>query len=971
MLNKVVIMKILEYIGLDVSRHKAQYTKVITAIEKGDFRSADVKKLTNVTHGSFYRAKLDYTNRLLFSFVRYGDQVYALMLEVIENHAYEKSRFLRGALIDEDKLPDMESSRVAAEAETVRYIHPQRRAIHLLDKVISFDDVQEAVFRVTPPLIIVGSAGSGKTMLTLEKLKQTEGEVLYVTLSAYLAQSARNLYYANGFEKDGQDTAFYSYREFLESIRVPKGREVTWREFAGWFGRMKQQFKGLEAHHAFEEICGVVAAADDGVLTRAAYLELGVRRSIYIREQREQLYDLFEKYQGWLGECGYYDLNLVAHELKTVAGPRYDFVVVDEVQDLTNAQLSLILKTLKKPGHFLLCGDSNQIVHPNFFSWSNVKTLFWRDPDLAARQELKVLRTNFRNSPEATLVANTLLKIKHARFGSIDRESNFLVETVTESGGEVTLLSDKDAVKKELNQKTMGSTQVAVLVLRDEDKANARRFFQTPLIFSIHEAKGLEYENIVLYRFVSDHRAEFAEIADGVTEKDLLAEELGYGRARDKSDKSLEIYKFYVNALYVALTRAIKNVYLIESDTEHRLLGLMNLRVGNDAVRVTAKTSSLDDWQKEARKLELQGKLEQAEAIRTTILKEVPVPWPVFDEERIRDVVVKVFRDKVPGTKLRQQLYEYSAAFDEPALAYFLVNEAGFNPAKNFGKDRPTFGYRHLMPYYRSNFKDILRQCEQYGIDHRTTMNLTPLMAASIAGNVPLVEALLERGANLQLTDHLGRNALHWAMLEAFRTPKYATGTFSTIYELIAPASIDVMAGERLVRIDRHLSEFFLVQTLWALFKTSFTTMHIWHQSAAFDTAMILNAWQHLPAHIVRPERNKRAHISGVLSRNEVDRDYPYNRRLFKRVRQGLYQFNPQLSVRKHDVEGGTWQPLFGALNLPFIKEFTRGLQWLFIDRLLSSAGMPLVGVPLAAGESECEKRDRFYGREISEKIPF
>ena len=38
-------------------------------------------------------------------------------------------------------------------------------------------------------------------------------------------------------------------------------------------------------------------------------------------------------------------------------------------------------------------------------------------------------------------------------------------------------------------------------------------------------------------------------------------------RARDKTDKSLEVYKFYVNALYVALTRAVRNVYLIESDT--------------------------------------------------------------------------------------------------------------------------------------------------------------------------------------------------------------------------------------------------------------------------------------------------------------------------------------------------------------------------------------------------------------------
>ncbi len=41
---------------------------------------------------------------------------------------------------------------------------------------------------------------------------------------------------------------------------------------------------------------------------------------------------------------------------------------------------------------------------------------------------------------------------------------------------------------------------------RVEDKPEASKHFSTPLLFSIHEAKGLEYENIVLYRFVSNHR---------------------------------------------------------------------------------------------------------------------------------------------------------------------------------------------------------------------------------------------------------------------------------------------------------------------------------------------------------------------------------------------------------------------------------------------------------------------------------
>ena len=202
------------------------------------------------------------------------------------------------------------------------------------------------------------------------------------------------------------------------------------------------------------------------------------------------------------------------------------------------------------------------------------------------------------------------------------------------------------------------------------------------------------------------------------------------------------------------------------------------------------------------------------------------------------------------------------------------------------------------MPYFSDRYKDILRQCEQHGMEHRLPMNQTPLIAAAAAGNVQLVEALLARGPDREGVDHYRCNALHWALREAFRDPQLARGPFAALYELLAAASIDVNTGGRLVRIDRHLSEYFLFQTLWTLFKSRFTH---WQRRSrgAFETQAILEAWQHLPANVVRPERNKRAHLSSVLSRNDVERNYAYNRALFMRVAQGWYQFNPKLSLRR------------------------------------------------------------------------
>jgi hypothetical protein len=101
----------------------------------------------------------------------------------------------------------------------------------LIDKPIVLDAAQEAVRRHAPPLVIIGPAGSGKTAVTLAKMREATGNVLYVTLSAYLAQTARRLYGAHGYENPRQDAEFMSFREFVDSFAVPEGEEVRFAAF--------------------------------------------------------------------------------------------------------------------------------------------------------------------------------------------------------------------------------------------------------------------------------------------------------------------------------------------------------------------------------------------------------------------------------------------------------------------------------------------------------------------------------------------------------------------------------------------------------------------------------------------------------------------------------------------------------------------------------------------------------------------
>ncbi|MBK9261221.1 MAG: ankyrin repeat domain-containing protein [Polyangiaceae bacterium] len=897
-------MQFLTYIGLDIPKKlAASFEKVRASIERDDLRSADVKKLSN---REFYRAKLDYDARLLLSFVEHSGRRACLALELIEKHAYDRSRFLRGARVNEDDACEVTPASDVAALEQVkpaRYLHPGRTTFHMLEQPISFDDRQAEIHTLPLPLIVVGCAGSGKTALTLTKLREIPGHVLYVTQSAFLAENAASLYFAHGYENSHQSVDFLSFAKLLASVEVPRGRPVTLGDFRGFFERIKTNYKFTSAHQLFEELRGVITASPGGPLSEEAYLELGVRQSIYSVEQRRLIYPLLAKYRAWLDERGLYDPNLVSHAYVAKAEAHYDAIVVDEVQDFTNAELSLVLAMLKAPRQFLLCGDANQIVHPNFFSWSKVKSLFYSHEKEALEAKVHVLEANYRSSKTVCELANALLKVKNARFGSVDRESTALVMPASALDGRVVGLVKKDGVLRELDKRLRGSARVAVIVLNDEQKAEAKQRFATPLIFSVHEAKGLEYDAVILYDMVSTERAVYGELASGISQSVVDADALKYARAKDRADKSLEIYKFFVNGLYVALTRAVETIYMIESDVEHPLLGLLRVTFSEDVSACTAKASSLEDWQREARKLELQGKQEQADAIRRTILRITPVPWNVLDDEGFVATYDKVFAPGSVFTKAKQQLYDFAAFHQLSPLGMAIKNRAAYQSPKNFA-DTGTIARERFLPAYRG--KDtgrVMTDVTRHGVEHRNMMGLTPLMMAAYAGNVALVTALRDLGARVDAVDTFGRMPFHFALRSAFHDASFAREKMGALYELLCPTGVDVEVHGRLVRIARSDGEFFVLATMLALFFDLYGSVGI--RQRGFTTAMLDEAkLEAFPRTVVPEERRRRTYWNSVLARAEVDSNYRPARKLWRRERMGHYVPSDVALLRTTDDRG-------------------------------------------------------------------
>lgn len=897
-------MKTLIYNELN-PRKIPNFTKVRDALERGDFQSAEVKKIGD----NLYRARLDRSNRLLFSFYCYQAETYCLLLEWIEHHAYNKSRFIqRGVTINEDKIPVIKSEN-DIKADGLIFLNAAHNSFNLLDKIISFDEIQQDIYNLFPPLVVIGSAGSGKTALTLEKMKQASGEILYITRSPFLVHNSRTLYYAMDYTNDAQEISFLSFDDYLASIQVPEGKELTFNPFFQWFSKYRLGKTLCDPYQVYEEFKGVLTGAvESAYLSHEKYLNLGVKQSIFHPNERNKVYDLFKKYLAFMCENNYYDANILSYEYLELVDPRYDFIVIDEVQDLTTVQLQLIMKALHDKHQFIMCGDSNQIVHPNFFSWAKIKSLFYQQKDTNGSAELiRILNTNYRNSPEVTEVANRILKLKTARFGSVDRESNYLVKSNADKHGTVILLHQDAKMLIELNQKTSQSIRFAVIVMHPEHKALAKKEFDTPLIFSIQEAKGLEYENIILFNFISAEEQRFSDITRGIRCEDLDGDNLHYARAKDKTDKSLEIYKFHINALYVAITRAVKNIYLVEKNSAQPLFNLLELQVSQTGLDLEAYKSNLDEWRNEANRLEMQGKEEQADEIRKQILKLQQVPWePITLDKSVELQQCAIGKN---DKKAKLLLFEYALVYHHRGYLNDLVN-ANFKPAKKPESSITILNQKYYTVYGAKHTHGIIRLINQYGVDFYNVFNQTPLMIASRLANHQAITDLMEAGANPNLVNNAGFNAYQIALEQACIDEKYCRNKLESIYKLLEPDNCTVQSDGRLYQLDNRLMEFLLLNIMMAMFYSRLGDKIILDQ--AFSSADFVDALNNFPDSIVPERRKKRSYISSILSKNEVHRDGKYNRRIFYRIKRGHYIINPQLSVRINKE----WLPIYELLQL-------------------------------------------------------
>jgi len=320
------------------------------------------------------------------------------------------------------------------------------------------------------------------------------------------------------------------------------------------FGQHKLDFTKYSAD--FDKILATLNNVDTSVhlQTKENYLQVSGENSTLQEEQRELIYEVAEDYQSWLVQKEKYDDNDLV--LKTLESgiednDKYDFVVIDEIQDYTELQIYVICQFAKSKNCIIMAGDEHQIINPTIFDESRLRKLFYDAKNQKTMLSIKNLTKNFRCPKEIVEIANKSTELckktiaskgetqEEARFNSskpffIDYEVNSfnkMLESLLQKPNTVLLVANEAERQSIINN-------------FGKEKYNLYNF---PLISTVSEIKGMEYKYVVCYNLISDFAERWKEILGGQAKKQTR-------------------YRYYFNLFYVGITRSLQYLCVIEKE---------------------------------------------------------------------------------------------------------------------------------------------------------------------------------------------------------------------------------------------------------------------------------------------------------------------------------------------------------------------------------------------------------------------
>jgi ankyrin repeat protein/uncharacterized membrane protein YgcG len=498
---------------------------------------------------------------------------------------------------------------------------------------------QEEALNLTLPAVVSGVAGSGKSCIGVSLLSSfvlephhaivSEGRkprILYITAPG-LVDDIQESWAPLPAAQDTRCTVdILSYEALLAQNNTG---EVSTNDRAGfnqWHARYtknqlkfakqkKKTYNALSAdvmHQEFRVCSGY---------TEAEYLALGQRKSLLPQAEREALH---KAYKAYLGHCAE---NQVHTELSSIAETlqeenRYDFVVVDEAQDLSFVALSNV-HALARNHAIVYCMDSHQSLSDALSVRPYLRERF--------KTSNTVLERTYRCPVHVVLAANEILHLKTLVTGGLaDKLESRRIEAVSEEkeAGAVALLNQSKLQDSAWLAADKGS-QFAV-VAEEEHHAEAAAYFNTACVFTPESIKGLERDIVVAYRLFDN--AHFKAANRLLSEAAHPAAEAKTHRAKSGAGDSQHGPAF--NRVYTAYTRARETLLVFEEntrDTKHLLQAFSHVFASEvPDLSGVSKNNSTEDWIEATKTLLQVGNDTLAQSIFERHVSSEPGAFDVF-----------------------------------------------------------------------------------------------------------------------------------------------------------------------------------------------------------------------------------------------------------------------------------------------------------------------------------------------------
>ncbi|XP_028673375.2 TPR and ankyrin repeat-containing protein 1-like [Erpetoichthys calabaricus] len=405
--------------------------------------------------------------------------------------------------------------------------------------------------------------------------------------------------------KEADPRVFVTYEVFNSEMwpKMIKGRSfsnpaLVWKE-------IKSFLRG-----SFESF-----SSPDGFLSKEQYYTLGRKRAPNFQEDRSEIYSLFQIYQQIKRQRGYFDEEDILFNLSQRLSKLDEIpwsiheLYGDEIQDFTQAELMLLMKFINDPNAMFLTGDTAQSIMKGVaFRFSDLHSLFYyanksgmnrRRRQRNTKQEQFIVRKpkriyqlyqNYRSHSGILNMASGVVDLLQHFFpesfdrlprdcGLFDGPKPTLMESCSVSDLAILLRGNK----RKSQPIEFGAHQV-ILVANEAAKEAIPEELSLALVLTIYEAKGLEFDDVLLYNFFTDSEAgkewrvisTFSPSRPPDTQASCLGElpmeglSVSHNRPIDFNPDLQKMLNGELKQLYTAITRARVNLWLFDENLEKR-----------------------------------------------------------------------------------------------------------------------------------------------------------------------------------------------------------------------------------------------------------------------------------------------------------------------------------------------------------------------------------------------------------------